>query len=125
MPANGNPVLQPHQLSQHFGPLDDRDLPLPRLHHFGVLLIDRGTGYHYPGADYIARGVSLKNGGAQAGQAVRDTGSAQVGSGDGVPQGQQDLRDAAHPNATNANEMNALRLGKQGWRSKMGGVHPT
>ena len=48
-------VFKPHELGQHLGALDDRDLALPRFHHFGVLLVDGGTGHHHPGANHIAR----------------------------------------------------------------------
>jgi hypothetical protein len=112
--GDGDTVFEPHELGQHLSSLDDRYLALPRLDDFGILLIDRGTGHHHPGANHVARRVPLKNRRAQARQAVRDAGMAQVGAGNGIAQGQQNLGYAAHSDAPNANKMNALCFGKHG-----------
>ena len=98
-------------------------LALPGLHHFGVLLIDGGAGHHHPGTNYVGGRVTQKNGGAEALQAVGNAGLAQIGAGNGVAQGQQNLRYAAHPDAANANEMNALRFRKHGRRGQSGEAH--
>ena len=107
-------VFEPHELGQHLGSLDDGYLALPRLHHFRVLLVDGGAGHHHPGAHHVAGRMALKNRRAKAAQAVGNAGTAQVGAGNGIAQGQQNFRYAAHPNAPNANEMNALCFCKHG-----------
>ena len=50
-------------------------------------------------------------------------GLAQIGAGDGVAEVQQNLRDAAHADAANPNEMNTLRFGKHSWGRKRVGTH--
>jgi hypothetical protein len=115
-----NTVFEPHELGQHLSSLDDGYLALPRLHDLGILLIDGGAGHHHPGADHVGGSVALKDGCSQAHQPVGNAGLAQIGAGNGVPEGQQNLRDAAHPDAANPNEMNALRFRKHGWGRKGG-----
>ena len=105
-------VLQPHELGQHLGPLDDRDLARPRLDDFRILLVDGGAGDHHSRSHHVGGGVALKNRRAQRGQPVGNRRAAQVGAGDGIAEGQQDLGDAAHADAANPNEMNALCFGK-------------
>jgi hypothetical protein len=52
--------------------------------------------------------VALENRRAEAPQAVGNAGTAQIGAGDGISKGEQNFRYAAHSNAPNTNEMNAL-----------------
>ncbi len=70
---------------------------------------DGGAGDDDVGGGGVGRGVALEDVGAERGEAVGDGGAAQVGAGDGVAHGEQDLGDAAHADAADANEVNAMR----------------
>src|SRR5579859_2134172 len=120
---NRDAIFEPHELRQHFRPLDDGDFALPCLDHFRVLLIDRGASDHDPRANYIGGGVTFKNGRAQAHQSAGDAGLPKIGSGNGVAHVQQNLSYSAHPDPANSNEMNTLRLGEHSWGRKRGGTH--
>ena len=76
-----------------------------------------------PEPNHVARPRAPENGGAQAHQPVGNAGLAQVGAGNGIAEGQQNFGDAAHADAANANEMNALRFRKHSWRGKGGETH--
>ena len=53
-PGDGDAVLQPHELGEHLGPRDDRDLLLPRRDHLDVVVL-HGRGDHH----HVRRGDVL------------------------------------------------------------------
>ena len=114
--GDGDAVFQPHQLGQHFGPLDDRNLACPGFDDLGIALADRRTRHHHTGADDIPCRVTLEDGCSESAEPIRGSGAAEVGARDGVAEVQQNLGDSAHPDAANSYKMNSLRLDKHGCR---------
>ena len=85
------------------------------LGDFGIDGSDGGTGDDYISTLYVFRDVPFKDSGAQRGQALRDAGILEVGAGDFIAKIQQDLGNAAHADAADAYEMDALDFRKHGW----------
>ena len=110
--GDGDAVLQAHQLGQHLGALDDRDVRAVRFGDLGIVRGNRGTGDDDFGAGDIFGAMAFEHGCAQAGQPLGDGGALQVGAGDLVAEIQQHLGDAAHADAADAYEMDALNLGE-------------
>ena len=108
--GDGDAVLQPHQLGQHFGALNHRNVQLVGFGDFGILRGNRGTGDHHFGAGDVFGAMSLKDRGAQTGQPLRHGGTLQVGAGNFVAEIEQHLGNAAHADAADAYEMNALNF---------------
>ena len=79
---------------------------------FRIVRRNGGAGHHHFGAGNIFGAVSLKNRGAQTGQALGDGRTLEVGAGDLVAQVQQHLGDAAHADAADTDKMNALNFGE-------------
>jgi hypothetical protein len=58
--------------------------------------------------------MPFKRCGAQTGQALSDSGGLEIGAGDLVSEIEQDLGDAAHADAADAYEVDALNFGEHG-----------
>ena len=110
--GDGDAVLEAHQFGQHFGALDDGNFARARFQHFGIGGIDRGTGHHHRGPLDMGGLVAFIDHGAQLGEAIGDGAAAQVGTGDFHFLVEQDLGDAAHADAADANEMGVLGSGE-------------
>jgi hypothetical protein len=89
-----------------------RDVEFVGFDNFGILLRDRRTGDHNFRAGDVLRRVALENSGAQAGQALGQRRTLQIGTGNPVAKVQQHLGNATHADAANAYEMDTLDLGK-------------
>ena len=87
---------------------------LAGLGDFGIVGGDGGTGDHDFGAGDVLGACAPRRCGAQRRQALRDGGGLQIGAGDLVAEVQQDLGNAAHADAADAYEMDALDFGKHG-----------
>ena len=109
--GDGDAVFQAHQFGQHLGARNDRESSAAPLRRFRDC---RGGWRSWPPPR--ARRERARRDGlrkfARPRLARRSvTGeSAQVGTGDGVAQGQQHLGDAAHADAADAHQMNALEI---------------
>ena len=80
--------------------------------HFRIGGADRGAGDDDGGSGDVAGLVALIDGGAQLGQAIGDGAAAQIGARDLHAQVEQDLGDAAHADAADANEVRVLGGGE-------------
>ena len=110
-PATATPVLQAHQLSQHLTAGNQRDLQLSRFQDFRVVGRHGRAGDHQVGAAHLLGPVPFEHPSAQLVQAGGDRRAPQVGAADAIrPQRQQDFGDAAHADAADTDEVNALRL---------------
>ena len=78
----------------------------------GIVARDRGAGHHHFGACKILRAMAFEGEGAHGGQAMGDGRGFQVRAGNLVAEVQQHLGDAAHADAADTDEMNALNFGK-------------
>ena len=79
---------------------------------FRIFRRNGGTGDHNLGGRYVFGAVSFKDRRAQAGQSLRDGRTLQVRAGNFIAEVQQDLGNAAHADAADAHEMNALNFGE-------------
>ena len=102
-------VLHAHQLGEHLGARDHRHLQLARAHHLGIRERDRrGDDQHVDALVDVRRVVHTgEDARAQALQPARALALDDVGAGHRVPEGEQHLRDAAHPDAADPDEMHA------------------
>ena len=112
--GNGDAVFEAHQLGQHLRPLDDRHMPLARGCNFRVVFADGGAGNNHLCAFGVLSAVSFKDGCAQPRQTLGHGRKLEVGAGNLVSEREQNLGDAAHADAANADKMNALYLCEHG-----------
>ena len=110
--GDGNAVFQAHEFRQHLGALDDRKLEAMRLGNLGIISGDGRTGHDGLGALDVLRPMALEDLRSQRYQPRRNRRMSQVGAADAVAKGEQHLGNAAHADAADAYEMNALNLGK-------------
>src|SRR6202049_3228575 len=110
--GDGDAILQAHQLRQHLGALDDRNVEGVSLGYLWIVWRNGRAGHDHVGADNVFSAVSFKNHGTEADQALRDRRTLEVGTGNLVAEVQQHLGDTAHADAADSDEMNALNLGE-------------
>ncbi len=103
--GDGDAVLEPHELGEHLGPGDDRDLAPPRLHHLGVVAPDRRGDDDDVHLGEVLGGVAPGDATAERGEAPGDVGLLEVGAGDGVAEVEEHLGDAAHADAADPDEV--------------------
>lgn len=116
--GDGDAVLEAHEFGEHLRAGDDGDFAEEGFGDFGIVGGDGGGGDDDVGGADLLGAVAFKDGCAQRLQAVGHGGAAQVGAGDGVAEREQDLRDAAHADAADTDEVNSLCGGEQlGWFS--------
>jgi hypothetical protein len=106
--GDGDAVFHAHQLGQHLCPGDDRDHPLPGLENLRVVLLNGRGGDHHINMRQVLAGMADVDLAADGCQALRGIRLAQVGAGDLVAQVQQDLGNAAHADAADADEVDFL-----------------
>jgi hypothetical protein len=76
--GDGDAVLEPHELGEHLGAGDDRDLAAARLDDLGVVLLHRGGGHDHVRLRDVAGGVTLLDPAAQRGEPARRLGTLEV-----------------------------------------------
>ena len=115
--GDGDAVFEAHELGQHLGALNDGNLAGVGFEHFRIDGADGGAGDDDGGSGDVAGVVAFIDGGAQVGQAVGDRAAAQIGAGDLHAQVEQDLGDAAHADAADADEVRVLGGCEHGGRN--------
>ena len=110
--GNGDAVFQAHQFREHLCARDHRNLPVVRFDDFRIVGLHGGGSHLHVGAIGVRRLVTPINRGAQVFQPFRDVRKLYVGPGNGIAQGQKDFGDAAHADAADADQMNALEIAK-------------
>ncbi len=110
--GDGDAVLKPHQLGQHFRALDHRNMLLPGSGHLDVIGRDCRAGDHHVRTGDILGTMAFKNGGAQRAQAIRYQRGLQIGTRNPVAEVEQHFGNAAHADAADTDKMHALELGK-------------
>ena len=108
-PGDGDAVLQPHQLSQHLGALNHLNLVRPRLQHLGIIRMNSGTGHHHRGSGHVRGIMSLVDRCAHPGKPVSHRRAAQIGARNLHVQVKQNLGNAAHADAADADKVRVLR----------------
>src|SRR3989454_1151736 len=105
-------VFQAHQFREHFGARDYRDLALVRFDDFRVVRFHRGGNDHHVRALHLLGAVPFEDGGAEISQPRGYARRLQVRSGNGITQCEKNFGDAAHADAADAHQMNALKIAK-------------
>src|SRR5262249_38691606 len=105
-------VLEAHQLGQHFRALNNRNVELVSFGDLRIVRGDGGTGDDDFGVRSVFGAVALKSDRAEAGEPLSDCGRLQVRARNLVAKVQQNAGDAAHADAADAYEMDALDLGE-------------
>ncbi len=106
--GNGDAVFEPHQLRQHFGTLNHRNLAGTRFHDFRIIRRDCRTGHDDRGARDVGGLVAFIDGCAQLSQAIGHRAATQIGAGDTKAHIQQDFGDTAHADSADTNEVRVL-----------------
>ena len=107
---DGDGVTEPHQLRQHLRARYDRDLPARRFDDFRVPVPHRRRDDHDVRAAHVSGGVTVGDLDADGRQPLRHRRSFFVRPGDDEPEIREQFGDAAHPDAADADEVNASRL---------------
>ena len=108
--GDGDAVFQAHQFGEHLGAGDHRDFHFVGFDDFGIVGDDGGRSDHHVGAIDVDGFVSVENCGAEFGEAFGDGRGLPVGAGNGIAEGEQNFGDAAHADAADAHEVNALKI---------------
>ncbi len=109
----GDAIFQAHQLREHLGARDDGDLSFVRFDDFGIVLLDRRRGHYDVRAFDVDGFVAFVDRGAEILQALGDVRGFGVRAGNGIAQRQQDFGDAAHADAADTDQVNALKIAER------------
>ncbi len=103
-------TVEPHQLGEHLGARNDRDLQVARGDHLGVVLPDGGAGDDEVRALDVDGTVPFEDLGAERGEPLGDRRQLRVRAGDldAAAEVQQDLGDPGHADAADADHVDAL-----------------
>ena len=122
--GDADPVLQAHQLVEHLGARDHRDLAAAGLHQLRVGLRHGIGNDHALGRAHVGGGVPHVDGGAQAPEALHRVAVGPVGTRHGIAQGQQHLGDAAHARASDPHEVELHQFVEHSCAPQDGGPFP-
>ncbi len=111
--SNGNSVFQAHQFGEHLRTGNHRDFLLVRFDHFRIVGFYGGRNYDDVRSLDIVRFMAFVNGGTEVLQTFRDGRGFGVRAGDGIAESEQDFSNATHTDATNANQVDALKIAKR------------
>jgi hypothetical protein len=103
-------ALQAHDLGQHLRAVDHRQAAAAGLDQFGVVLLDRGRDDDDAGGAQVLGAVALVDGDAQPFQPLGDLRAAGIRALDGMTEAGEDLGDARHADAADADEMDRARV---------------
>jgi hypothetical protein len=105
--------LHAHQLAEHLGARDDRDLARARRLDLGVVALDRRRHDHHVGLAEVIGAVALPHRAADRPQVTRDLGVVLIRARDLVAHVGQHLGEATHAHAADADEVDlGVRLAK-------------
>jgi hypothetical protein len=112
--GDGDAVLEPHQLAEHLGAADHGDAAAARLAHLGVLRRDRRGDHHQLDAFEVVGRVPLEDHGAQLLEPLGGLAEHLIGAAHLEVVLEQDLGDAAHAGAADADEVDPREVGELG-----------
>ncbi len=108
--GDGDAVFQAHQFREHFRARDHRNFHFVRFDDFGIAGGDGGGSDHHVSAVDVDGFVGVENRGAKFGEAFGDRRRLAVGAGNGVAESEQHFGDAAHADAADAHQVDALKI---------------
>ena len=106
-------VLQAHQFGEHLGARNDGNVRGAGRGDFGIVGANRRADDNHFGAGDVVGAVAFEDDRAERGQTLGDRRGLQVGAGNLVAEVEQDLGNAAHADAADADEVHALDFGEQ------------
>ena len=104
-PGDGHLGVPLHEAGLHLPPAQDGAPAGPGRHQFGVVFLHRGGVHHHLGGPQIFGVVPLVDGHPQGGEARQDGAAAEVGAAHLVALTHQKLRQSAHADAADADEV--------------------
>ena len=108
--SNSDALTQVHQLGENLGARDDRKSAIAGRHHFRVVRAHGGRIHHDLHVADVVRVMALRNAGAERCEPIGYVRALHVRSAHLVPEVHQKLRDPAHSDPANADEMDPPRL---------------
>ncbi len=111
--ADGDALLEPHQLGEHLGAAHHRQAAGTRGGELGVVALDRGRHHHHFGAAERGHRMADRDLGALVAQALDVGAVGGVGALHRVAQIDQHLGDAAHADAADADEVDRADVARK------------
>src|SRR5579862_1850696 len=108
--AHGDAVLETHEFGEHLGSGNYGNFPLVGFHHFGVVGFNGRRGDDDVRAFHVGGLVPFIDGGAEILQPFGNRGELAVGAGNGVAEGEEHFSYAAHADAADTDEVDALEV---------------
>ena len=120
-----DPVLEPHQLGQHLGPRNGRDLVLARRLDLDVVARDRGRIDDHVSALDVLGAVADEDLRPEHGQPLDRVVASLVGAGHPIAEVHEDLGDPRHAAAADSHEVDLLVALKHGRAVRCSGASPS
>ena len=113
--GDGDRVLQAHQLGEHLRTSDDGHSARAGSERLGILRTAHGAGshHHVHVAGHVLGAMADVDGSTQPGEPLGGLAFLEVGSAHAVAEVEEELRDPAHPDAADADEVHAPGLSQQ------------
>ena len=105
--GDGDAVAKAHQFREHLGARNHRNPAPPRLVHLGIPRLDRRRRHHDIRVADVRSVVPARDADAEAGEPRRHVRRPGIRAADLVAEVRQQLRDAAHADAADADKMDA------------------
>ena len=100
--------FKPHQLSQHLGPWNDRDMGFSCCQDLDVVIFNRGRNHHDIGPFNPFTPVALPYRAAQFGKTPGNFSGSEIRTTDLISKIDEQLGNTAHSDPANAHKMNML-----------------
>ena len=104
-PGDGHLGVTLHEASLHLAPAQDGATGSPRGHQFGVVFLHRGGVHYHPGAPQVLGAVPFADGHPQALKPPGNGALSRIGAADLVALAHEQLRQTAHADAADADEV--------------------
>ncbi len=111
--GNSNAIFEAHQLRKHLGPRDYGNFSLVRFDDFRIVLLDCRGGHHNMRVFDVGRLVAFLDRRAKILKPLGNVRGLGVRAGNGVAERQQYFGDAAHTDAADAHQVNALKIAER------------
>src|SRR5256885_591691 len=108
--GNGDAVFEAHQFGEHFRARDNGDFALVRFDNFRIVGLNRGRNDDDVRIFDVRSFVAFVNRGAEILKALGCGGRLCVRAGNVIAECEQHFSNAAHADATDSDEMNALKI---------------
>ena len=111
--GHSNSIFQPHQFRKHLRARNHRNFAFVRFDDFGIVRFYRGRSHDDVRTIRVRSLVTLENGRAEILQAFGDRRRFYVGTRYGIAKREQHFSNAAHADAADTDQVNALKITKR------------